>query len=1043
MEKKHSYFRCLVLLVIGVVSIINTHAASVSIQGLTPVAEHNDYPVYLVNTSSITVSSSNGGNFNSIYIDGSQVCNSASYWSSRSLEISSYLNGVLHTLQLKKGTSDYGLCYFGNSDSFSHLMVDGILYGISGDVAAVIGASAEIEEANILSVYSKDGVEYPVTSIMASAFKNCTKLHTVAIPSSVTTIGNLAFSGCSTLTTLIYNAVNCTSFSSSAFPSTVSTLTIGEGVTKIPSYFLYNGSEIESVTIPNSVTSIGEYAFYRANNLKSLTLGSGLLSIGNYAFRNNNSYSGKLQIAKVFWLGNTPPSNYSEISASVNYVANDRYYLSNQIIYQFLSSKFMVDGTIYVPVSPSERTCDVVDCVYTSQNDHVVIDDRVINQGIELKVLNINPYSFYDNKVLNSVVLGNSITTIGESAFYGCSSLPTISLPDNISSIGEYIFYGCSNLASVNIGTGITAIPEYSFANCSVLNNLTIPGYVNRVGDYAFSGCKALANLTIADSEDEGTAMILGSNDSNPLFSDCPLSEVYIGRKLSYNSEAYYGYSPFYRNTSLQNVEITDAETQIYDNEFYGCTNLKTLKIGNGVTNIGKWAFSGCSSLDYFSAGYHVETIGDEAFSDCTGITNYYSFSINPPVCGNQALDDINKWECTLFVPAESSDEYMAADQWKDFFFINENDAVLIESIRFDSERIDGKTGDTFQLVAEIVPDNATRRRLEWTSSDPNVVTVDATGLLTFVKEGYATITARTTDGSGKEASINVVVTVKVPELGDSNANGVVNIVDAVNTANYAIGNEVEHFNATAADVNIDGIITLADASATVTLVLEQPVATPSVAKTRLLANATIDDLLVMDDFSANVGETASLFVALENTLDYVALQADITVPEGMSLETVKIGDRAEVNHSLIVKRVDDRTRRVALFDLNNAVFADNNEAMLELIVKVNKNVSGNIEVNNIIASDTRAREHKLAFTGGNNTNTTGIGIINTDNIIIETGVDGINILNAEGCEISIYSVDGSILAHFVALSDFENHRAIPGIYIVTVADKVEKVMVK
>ena len=972
-------------------------------------------------------------------------------------------------------------------------------------------------------------------------------------------------------------------------------------MTKIPAYFLYKGSQIESISVPNTVTTIGNYAFYNSEKLKSLTLGSGLLSIGNNAFsyyRYDGESTRNIQIAKVFWLGNTPPTNYGAVSANVNYVANDKYSLSNQVKYQFLSSKFLVDGTYYVPVSPSERTCDVIDCDYNLSDGNVVISDKVTNRGVELSVLNINDYSYYKNNTitsltisnnkgdigryafydceslqtatidnvggigseafknclnlnevqvtskgdiqsqafydceslqtatidnvgsigseafknclnlnevqvtskgdiqseafygckslqaatidnvgsigsrafywctsLNNITLGDSVSAIGSSAFYHCSNLPTISLPNSISSIGDNIFNGCSKLATVTIGSGISLIPRYSFANCSVLNNLTIPNNVKSIENYAFSGCRALANITfencVQDEEaseasitqylDDGAStneidnLQLGSNGSNPLFYDCPLNVVYIGRKLSYSTDSGKGYSPFYRNTSLQSVEITDAETQIYDNEFYGCTNLKTLKIGNGVKTIGKWAFSGCSALDYFSAGYHVESIGEEAFSDCTGLKSYYSFSIEPPVCGNQALDDINKWDCTLFVPAESSDEYMAADQWKDFFFVNENDAVLIESILLNVESLDGLTGDTFQLVADILPGNATRKRVEWIASDASVVTVDESGLVTFVKEGYATISVRATDGSGVESSINVVVTIKEPELGDSNANGVVNIADAVNTANYAIGNEVEHFNESAADVNRDGIISLADASATVTLILDQPVQTTPMAKFNLPANAIIDesDLLIIDDYSAKIGESTSVFVNLDNSLDYVALQADVAVPDGMTLTAVNIGNRAEINHSLAVKRIDDRTMRIALFDIKNSSFADNNEAILELIVKVNGLTNDCIKINNILASDGQAYEYVLKSNGGNNADVSGLVDVAYSNIRIETVADCINIFNAEGSEISICAIDGTTLASFVSSSDCESLRVVPGVYVVAVGDKVEKVMVK
>lgn len=170
--------------------------------------------------------------------------------------------------------------------------------------------------------------------------------------------------------------------------------------------------------------------------------------------------------------------------------------------------------------------------------------------------------------------------------------------------------------------------------------------------------------------EDRDTYLKLGSNGASPMFSDCPLDEVYIGGKIVYNTGYSYGYSPFYRNTSLRKVTITDKETAIYDNEFYGCTGLKEVVIGDGVTSFGKYAFSGCSAIESFEFGAHVETIGEEAFSDCTAMTKMISHNPIPPVCGTEALDDINKWECTLYVPDMAIDTYKAADQWKNFFFV-------------------------------------------------------------------------------------------------------------------------------------------------------------------------------------------------------------------------------------------------------------------------------------------------------------------------------------------------------------------------------------
>lgn len=1049
MEKLNNFFRLLMLLIIGCLSVISANAQSVEIEGLTPVVENNNgNKVYQIRTSSITVRLS-VGEFDSIIIDGKSYARYGNPFSSYRLDVSQYFDGSLHLLELKHGSLYKGECYFSSAETISETMIDGVLYVLSGEEVAVFGASSDIEEPYIHSVLSKSGVDFIVTLIASDAFKGCDKLHKITIPESITSIGNSAFWNCNSLASLTFDAIKCTecgSRDSPAFPSTISNLTIGNGVTKIPDHFLMRGNKLESVTIPNSVTTIGTNAFYGQTNLKSLTLGSGLLSIGEDAFSYyDGQYIHKIQIPKAFWLSNTPPANCEAVSALKNYVTNDQYKLANQVKYQFLSSKFEVDGAIYVPVSPSDRTCDVVDCNYQLSNGDVVISDKVTNRGVELTVLNVNDYSFYGNNTISSLTLGNIDSTTNEESPSGSSETNG----STELSVGKYAFYGCPALGNVSIGAGIKGIPEYGFTNCTSLNNLTIPSEVRTIGNYAFSGCSSLANLSFETGEqsDDATAdniLQLGSNGKEPLFSDCPLDKVYIGRKLYYKTSSDYSYSPFYQNTHLSSVEISDAETEIYDKEFFGCNSMKTVKIGNGVTKIGAGSFSGCSSLDYASFGYNVATIGDGAFAECAALKNFYSYAIVPPVCGSQALDDINKWECNLFVPAESSDQYKTADQWKEFFFINEHDAVAVESILLNAESLDGKTGDTFQLTAEALPANATRKGVEWLSSNTDIVTVDANGLVTFVKEGEATITVSATDGSGVEATINVVVTIKEPELGDSNGNGLINVADAVNIANQAIGNVVEHINEKASDVNQDGVITLADATATISLILEQPVtSSPTFAPANVKNGDNERDLLVIDDYTVRRGENMTVSVGLENRIDYVAMQAEVRVPEGMTLVGVNAGERCKATHSIVTRRIDSRTMRVALFDASNAAFADNDGTLLELIVMVDGQTSGDIEINNIVASDSYAHDYMLASAGGHNSDITGVDNIGSESVRIETSAGTVDILNAEGCEAMIHAADGTMLRRFVAESDAEHITIVPGVYVVAAGNKVAKVIVK
>ncbi len=553
---------------------------------------------------------------------------------------------------------------------------NGIKRVIIGDSVTSIGNNAFRQCRFLTSVT----IPNSVTTIGRSAFSDCSSLTSVTIGNSVTTIGRSAFRQCRFLTSVtIPNSV--TTIGESAFSdcSSLTSVTIPNSVTTIGESAFSDCSSLTSVTIPNSVTTIGRSAFSDCSSLTSVTIGNSVTIIGDNAFTNNN--------AKIIWLTNTPPAGYRNVEGSIQYVANDLYTgLSNKKVYPYLSSIFEVDGIKYVPVSPSERTCDAIDCTYTGEPYELKINKKVNYKGVDMTVREINPYTAYkcanikkayidiNGSIGHSAFSGCAnlssvniakVNDIGDWAFSNCSSLKILSLDNKIKSLGRYAFRGCSNLKQFVIPDSVTILNYDLLRDCSSLKSIRIHKSIKEI-DKAFYGCTNLSTLII---EDRNTSLKIVS-DNNPLFKDCKLDSVYIGGKIVYETSRDYGYSPFYRNTSLRTVRVSDAETTIYDNEFYGCTNLQNVSIGDNVKRIGKWAFSGCSSLKNFTFGSGLQSIGQEAFSDCFNITQISSEAVVPPTCDINALDDINKWNCKLFVPKTNIDAYKQVAQWKEFFFI-------------------------------------------------------------------------------------------------------------------------------------------------------------------------------------------------------------------------------------------------------------------------------------------------------------------------------------------------------------------------------------
>ena len=170
--------------------------------------------------------------------------------------------------------------------------VGGIYYNIVSSESKTVSVTYATTDYNsysgnvtIPTDVTNEGTEYIITEIGSNAFKKCSSLTSVSIPSGVTSIGSAAFSSCSSLTSVnIPNGV--TSIERSAFYgcSNLTSVEIPSSVTSIDSFAFSDCTALTSVTIPNGVTKLASWAFYQCTGLTKVNIAYGVTKIDACVF---------------------------------------------------------------------------------------------------------------------------------------------------------------------------------------------------------------------------------------------------------------------------------------------------------------------------------------------------------------------------------------------------------------------------------------------------------------------------------------------------------------------------------------------------------------------------------------------------------------------------------------------------------------------------------------------------------------------------------------------------------------------------------------
>lgn len=521
----------------------------------------------------------------------------------------------------------------------------------------------------IPSTFTYNGKTYTVIRIGEKAFKDCTGLTSVSIPSTVGYLGNWAFSGCTSLKSiLIPDCVTEVGVSVMLDCKSLTSVTIGTGLTKLNDFMFCRCTSLEEINIPDNVKEIGTEVFEDDTKLRRVTLGSGMKSLGNYVF------SGCTALRTVVCRAATPPtltsitfdsSHYSNsyFKVLVPYLSQSSYKAANywKNFSSWLIAYDFAAGGIYY----SRTSSNTVQVIYRDENrdsysGYVSIPSTVANGGTTYTVTAIGPCAFMgtnegghltgvyiptsvkviDNDAfwlqgnLASVTIPSSVTTIGSYAFCWCSKLTSITIPNSVKSIGNDAFAECKSLVTATLGTGISKIERETFYQCEKLSSITIPNNVKTIESRAFMECKAMTTVNMSNavtsigSEAFATCPALTNFSCLAVTPPTLQSNTFdvshysaVTLQVPMNYKSVYQAANYWKNfTQYLNRAYDFYVSPLY----FIITSAST--VGVAPKSVAYNSYSGSISIPaavtYNSQSYNVTSVSNNAFKNCYNLTS-------------------------------------------------------------------------------------------------------------------------------------------------------------------------------------------------------------------------------------------------------------------------------------------------------------------------------------------------------------------------------------------------------------------------------------
>ena len=370
------------------------------------------------------------------------------------------------------------------------------------------------------------------------------------------------------------------------------------------------------------------------------------------------------------------------------------------------------EGT-YDTINTSYPANEIPQYAFGSRN--YLKSNKVLNfVNMSLTTNSIGDYAFQYCSNLTSVNIGTSVVSIGSSAFFDCHSLSSVLIPSLVTRIGYAAFLGDNCLINVDAGNTafssidgilfdknqttliklpnnfmgaytipltVSTIANLAFFGCNNLYDVTIPTTVTNLGSQAFSYCRGLKSIFVPSSVTTmggfvfmSSSCLITVDDKNTVYSS---SDGLLFNK----PKTYLIQCP----TSKYGIYDIPASVAIFgDMAFENCSYLTAITIPASINNIPYGGFENCTGLTSLTIPESVSYIGNSAFYNCSNLTSLYVFTAYPVNLNysSNVFYNVNKTNCTLYVPISSMASFQAATEWKDFTNIVEMTTGLFPIIQ-------------------------------------------------------------------------------------------------------------------------------------------------------------------------------------------------------------------------------------------------------------------------------------------------------------------------------------------------------------------------